>query len=86
MLMIIYTIKTVSVGKKIVDKLLEECTENTEEVKLAKVTSAAKGKNSHKCSFVHCILCYFQYFLQLMLELVVILYLHWYLKRRCYPR
>ena len=32
-----------------VDKLIEECTENVEEVKLAKTTSA-KDKNEYKCS------------------------------------
>ena len=33
--------------KKIVDELVEECTENVEEVKLAKITSA-KDENKHK--------------------------------------
>ena len=32
--------KIVTVEKKLVDKLVEECTENVEEVKLAKITSA----------------------------------------------
>ena len=35
--------------KKLVDKLVEECTENVEEVKLAKITSA-ENENKHKCS------------------------------------
>ena len=35
--------------KKLVDKLVEECTENVEEVKLAKRTSA-EHENMHKCS------------------------------------
>ena len=35
--------------KKFVDKLIEECTENVEEVKLAKLTSA-EDKNKYKCS------------------------------------
>ena len=35
--------------KKLVDKLVEECTENVEEVKLAKIT-LAKNKNKHKWS------------------------------------
>ena len=35
--------------KKLVDKLVEECTENVEEVKLAKITST-ENKNKHKCS------------------------------------
>ena len=36
--------------KKLVDKLVEECTENVEEVKLAKITLAKEGKNKYKCS------------------------------------
>ena len=35
--------------KKLVDKLVEECTETVEEVKLAK-TTAAENENKHKCS------------------------------------
>ena len=35
--------------KKLVDKLIEGCTENVEEVKLAKISST-KNKNKHKCS------------------------------------
>ena len=33
-----------------VDKLVEECTENFEEKKLAKITLAEEGKNKHKYS------------------------------------
>ena len=36
--------------KKLVDKLVEECNENVEEVKLAKITQA-KNENKYKCSF-----------------------------------
>ena len=36
--------------KKLVDKLVEECTETVEEVKLAK-TTLTENKNKHKCSF-----------------------------------
>ena len=36
--------------KKLVDKLVEECTENFEEKKLAKITLAEEGKNKHKYS------------------------------------
>ena len=35
--------------KKSVDKLVDECTETIEEVKLAEIT-LAENKNSHKCS------------------------------------
>ena len=40
-----------------VDKLVEDCAENVEEVKLAKIT-LTKTENKHKCS--SCTLCYFQ--------------------------
>ena len=36
-------------AEKLVDKLVDECTETVEEVKLAKITLAEK-KNSYKCS------------------------------------
>ena len=41
--------KIVKCKKKLVDKLVEECTENAEKVKLAKITSA-EDENKHKCS------------------------------------
>ena len=36
-------------SKKLVDKLIEECTQNVEGVKLAKITST-ENENKHKCS------------------------------------
>ena len=41
--------------KKLVDKLVEECSENVEEVKLPKITLA---EHKNVCKF--CTLCYFQ--------------------------
>ena len=35
---------------KLVDKLLEECTEAVKEVKIAKIALAEEGENKHKCS------------------------------------
>ena len=47
--------KTVNVEKKLVDKLVEECTENVEEVKLAIVTSA---EHENVCKmFQHNLFC-----------------------------
>ena len=40
---------------KLVDKLLEECTETVKEVKIAKIALAEEGENKHKCS--SCKLC-----------------------------
>ena len=82
--------KIVSAGK-LVNKLVEpssaeECTETLEEVKLAKITSmelhstelhSAKNENKHKYS--SCILCIVLFsilFVQLTLELVLILFIY----------
>ena len=43
--------------KKLVDKLVEECTENIDEVKIAEMTLT---ENIHKCSSCTCTLCCFQ--------------------------
>ena len=47
----------VSAEKKIVDKLVEQCAEAVEEVKIAKI-NLSEDKNKHKCS--SCTLCCFQ--------------------------
>ena len=47
MLVNIYTMKTVSAGKKIVNKLVEECTANIFEVKIAEKTLT---ENTRECS------------------------------------
>ena len=60
--------------KKLFDKLVEECTENVEEVKLAKITSAENEKK-HNVVLSCCILFDFLYFLQLTLELVLIFFI-----------
>ena len=39
----------VNAEKKIVDKLVDECTETVEEVKLARIT-LAENENNYKCS------------------------------------
>ena len=36
--------------KKLVDKLMDECTDNIKEVKLAKITLEHKNENSYKCT------------------------------------
>ena len=56
--------------KKLIDKLVDECAETVEEVKLAKITleKMLKLKISINAILARCILCYFQYFLQLTLE------------------
>ena len=59
---------------KLADKLVEECTETVEEVKLANVTSA-EHEISINTVLARCTLFYFQYFLQLTLELLLILFI-----------
>ena len=56
--------------KRLVDNLIEECNEKIGEISLIKI-------NSTKCKSNSCILyilCYFQYFLQSILELLLILF------------
>ena len=61
--------------KKLVDKLVEECTKTVEEVKLAKITLAEEGKNKYKCSFTHCTLCFFSTIFTINVEMVLILFI-----------
>ena len=67
--------------KKLVDKLLEECTENVKEVKLAKITSA-ENENVCKCSS-----CILYIVLSSIISPIKVgvgscfLYFHWNLKR-----
>ena len=64
-----------------VDKLIEECTENIEEVKLAKTTSTG-NENKHKCSS-----CTLEILLISVLFTINVgirsyyLYFHWYLRK-----
>ena len=57
----------------LIDKLVEECTENIEERRLVEIT-LSKNENKHKCSSCTLYLFYFQYFLLLTLELVAIFF------------
>ena len=54
--------------KRLIDKLVDECTETVEEVKPAIITLAENEmKIVINVALAQCILCYFGYFLQLML-------------------
>ena len=69
--------------KKLVDKLTQECTENVEEGKLAKITSA-EDENKYKCSS-----CTLYIILILILFTINVgigtyfVYFHWFLKKKC---
>ena len=72
--------------KKLVDKLTKECTENVEEVKLAKITSvelhSAKNKNKHKCN--SCTLCIMLFSIIFAVNIGIgsyFLCFYWYLKK-----
>ena len=72
--------------RKLVHKLVEECTENVEEVKLAKITSAEEGKNKYKCS--SCTLCIVLFSIILTINVGIDAYFvyykcmnHWYPKK-----
>ena len=68
--------------KKLVDKLVEECTETVEEVKLATITSAKEGKNKYKSS--SCTLYIMLFSVTFTTNVGIgsyFLYLHWYLKK-----
>ena len=56
--------KSCKCRKRLVDRLVEECNENIDEEKLAKITSTelhtAKDENIHKCGSCTLSLCYCQ--------------------------
>ena len=60
--------------KKLVDKLVDECTETVEEVKLAKIT-LAENENKHKCSSCTLHIVLMIVVLQLVPELLLILFI-----------
>ena len=75
--------KIVSTEKKLVDKLVEECTETVEEVKTAKIT-LVEDKNKYKCS--PCMLYIVSFLILFTINIGIGTYFvnfHWYLKK-CY--
>ena len=71
---------------KLVDKLVEECTENIEEVKLAKITLAEdENKHKNKCSSGTLRIVLFLIIFTINLGIgTYFIYFYWYLKKRCY--
>ena len=77
--------------KSLVDKLVEECTETVEKMKLAKITwtelhstelHSVKNKNKHKCS--SCTLCIVLFSILFTVNVGIgtyFAYFHWYLKK-----
>ena len=72
--------KTVNVGKKLVDKLVEECTENANEEKITKIT-LAENENRHKCSSCTLYIVLFSVIFTINIGIgTYFVYSHWYLK------
>ena len=70
--------------KKLIDKLVDECTETVEEVKLAKIT-LAENENSYKCSSctVYTVLFWIFFTINIGGIGAGFVYFYWYLKKRC---
>ena len=68
--------------KKLVDKLVDECTETVEEVKLAKIT-LAENENSYKCSSctVYTVLFWIFFTINVSRICSYFVYFHRYLKK-----
>ena len=71
--------------KKLVDKLVDECTETVEEVKLAKIT-LAENENSYKCSscIVYTVLFWISFTINVGGISAYFVYFHGYLKKMFY--
>ena len=67
--------------RKLVDKLVDECAETVEEVKLAKIT-LAENENSYKCSSYIAYIVLSLIFFTINVGIVIyFVYSHWYLKK-----
>ena len=67
--------------KKLIDKLVEECTENIEETRLVEKTSA-KNKNKHKCSFCTLYIVLFSIIFTINVGIgIYVTNFYWYLKK-----
>ena len=71
---------------RIVHKLVEECTESIEKVKLAKIILAGKGKNEPKCSSctLHIVLLLINFTINVGIGSYFVYYKctnHWYLRK-----
>ena len=65
--------------KKLIDKLVEECTESIDEVKITEITQA---ENEHKCSSCTLYIVLFSIFFTIIIGIgIYFVYSHWYLKK-----
>ena len=71
--------KAVNVEKKLVDKLVEECTENINKEKITEIT-LAENKNKYKCSSCTLHIVLFSITLTINVGIgVYFIYFYWYL-------
>ena len=71
----------VTVSMNVMNHVIEECTENVEEVKLAKITST-KDKNKHKYSFCTLYIVLISVIFTVNVGIgSYLLYFYWYLKK-----
>ena len=73
--------------KRLADKLVEECTENNEEMRLVETNSSecnsVENKWKHNSCRLYIVL--FSVFFRINVRIgISFLYFHWYLKKRCY--
>ena len=66
--------KLVNAKKKVANKLVDECTETIEEVKLSEIT-LFENENENKYSSWEVYIVFMMYFLQFLLELLFILFI-----------
>ena len=67
--------------KKLVDKLIQECTENIEETRLVEKT-LSKNENEHKCSSCTLYIVSFSIFFTISIGIATYFdYFYWYLKK-----
>ena len=67
--------------KRLIDKLVDECTENIEETRLVEKTSA-KNENKHKCSSCTLYIILFSIIFTINVGIgTYFAYFHWYLKK-----
>ena len=67
--------------KKLVDKLVDECAETVEEVKLAKIT-LAKNENKYKCNSCRLYIVLFSILFTINVGIITyFVYSHWFFKK-----
>ena len=67
--------------KRLIDKLVDECTENIEETRLVEKTSA-KNENNHKCSSCTLYIALFSVIFTINIGVgTYFAYFHWYIKK-----